>query len=160
MNGLGPLRLTHTRSVTPSWDRATASDWADVLATFPLFAGISKRRLRELARSATFAESAAGETIAFAGDRNDGLDVILGGRARTLANGGSPSRALGTGDSFSSGSATIVATSDVHVMKLPARDVEQLVRRRPARALGRASLTMRLRRLATRSVGAAWPTDT
>jgi len=123
-----------------SWDRPTASDWADVLATFPLFAGTSKRRLRELARSATLVEWAAGETIAFAGDRNDTLDVILGGRARTLANAGR--RELGTGDAFSSGSATIVATSDVHVMKLPARSVERLARRqahglRQRRAAGR-----------------------
>jgi len=132
-----------------SWDRPTASDWADVLATFPLFAWTSKRRLRELARSARFVESAAGETIAFAGDRNDTLDVILGGRARTLAN--ADSRTLGTGDSFSSGSATIVATSDVHVMKLPARAIERLTRRQ---AHGLRGLAPALPRSARRPLAA------
>ena len=145
MNELELLALAATRTVTRSWDRPTASDWAGVLATFPLFAGISKRRLRELARSATFTECAAGETIAFAGDSGDTLDVILGGRARTLASAGS--RTFGTGDSFSSGSATIVATSDVHVMKLPARYVEGLARRRPARSEAGRQSSFELRRV-------------
>ena len=37
-------------------DRSSDADWAEVLATFPLFAGVGKRRLRKLVRNATFAE--------------------------------------------------------------------------------------------------------
>ena len=37
-------------------DEPTAADWADVLATFPLFAGTPRRRLRALVEGATLAE--------------------------------------------------------------------------------------------------------
>ena len=61
MNELQILALMHARGIPERWDHPTAKDWAGVLAKFPLFTGVSKRRLRELARHATRAEFAPGE---------------------------------------------------------------------------------------------------
>jgi CRP-like cAMP-binding protein len=58
-----------------------------VLATFPLFTGVSKHRLRKLVRNATLAEFAPGETIILAGDPGEALYVILSGRAKTTSSG-------------------------------------------------------------------------
>ena len=33
------------------WRRPTVNDWVDVLARLPLFAGVSRRRLRKVARA-------------------------------------------------------------------------------------------------------------
>jgi hypothetical protein len=87
MNHLEGLALMHAHALPLRWYQPTPGDWADVLATFPLFTGISKRRLRKLARSATLAEFAPGETIVFAGDRGDALCVVLGGAAKTARPG-------------------------------------------------------------------------
>jgi signal-transduction protein with cAMP-binding, CBS, and nucleotidyltransferase domain len=57
---------------------------AEVLATFPLFAGVSKRSPRKLVQKTTFAEFAAGETVLSRGRSTDSLYVILGGAAKTL----------------------------------------------------------------------------
>jgi CRP-like cAMP-binding protein len=107
------------------WDHARPSDWAEVLATFPLFAGISKRRLRKLVGDATFAEYVPGDTVVQKGESGNVLYVILGGSARVL--GKPASRPLRTGDYFGElsllegapRSATVVAASELHVMQLP-----------------------------------------
>ena len=43
-------------------DHVSPGEWADILATFPLFDGIPKRRLRDLVRHATFATRPGGST--------------------------------------------------------------------------------------------------
>ncbi len=43
--------------------QVSSGDWADTLATFPLFEGIPKRRLRDLVRHATFAEYRPGDMV-------------------------------------------------------------------------------------------------
>jgi CRP-like cAMP-binding protein len=150
------------RGMPERWDQPTAKDWAGVLATFPLFTGVSTRRLRKLARHATCAEFAPGETIIFAGDRGNFLCLILGGHVRAVST--PASRTLGSGDYFGEvalidggpRSATVVAISHVHVMKLPASSVVRLARRHPAitlRMLG--ELTTRLRQLETQAARAA-----
>ena len=83
MHNLGHLALMQMPALQPQWDRPTAGEWTDVLATFPLFTGVSKRRLRKIARNGTLAEFAPGETIIFAGDADDMLYIILSGRAKT-----------------------------------------------------------------------------
>ena len=45
------------------WDHVSQSDWAEVLASFPLFSRIGKRRLRRLVRRATFAEYSPGDIV-------------------------------------------------------------------------------------------------
>ena len=161
MNSLEALALMHVRALPRRWDQPAPGDWADVLATFPLFAGIGKRRLRKLARSATLAEFAPGETIFFAGDRGDSLCIILGGEAKTIKPA---DRRFRTGDYFGelaviSGrprSATVVAASDVHLMKLPACRVLKLARRHSAIPLTMLkSLTTRLRQLEAEGTRAA-----
>jgi CRP-like cAMP-binding protein len=156
MNHLEGLALMHAHALPLRWNQPTPGDWADVLATFPLFTGISKRRLRKLARRATLAEFAPGETIVFAGDRGDALCVVLGGAAKTARPGGPGFR---TGEYFGevavlnrrARSAAVVATSNAHVMRLPARDVLKLARRHPELTLAiLKNVAAQLRRLENR----------
>src|SRR5204863_2713718 len=79
-------------------DRAGADDWAQVLAEFPLFSGISSRRLRKLAREGTVLEFAPGDEVVVRGGPGDSLYIILGGAAK--ASGKPGARTLGTGDYF------------------------------------------------------------
>jgi CRP/FNR family transcriptional regulator, cyclic AMP receptor protein len=135
MNGLEVLALMRIHAV--DHDRGSVTDWADVLATFPLFSGLSRRRLRKLVRGASFAEFAAGETVLLKGDSSDSLYVILGGGAKAVRR--HQTRELAMGDYFGefaliSGaprSATVVATEELFVMRLPARSVLQLAQKDP-----------------------------
>ena len=154
MSNLEPIALIHAHGLPRHSDQPTARDWADVLAGFPLFTGISKRRLRKLAREATLAEFAPGETIVLTGDRDDDLYIILGGEAKATSR--PAARALRTGDYFGEvalidgrpRSAAVVATSELHVMKLASSSVRKLARRHPAVALAMfENLATQLRRL-------------
>ena len=162
MNNLGYLALMQPHALQPQWDRPTAGDWASELAKFPLFTGVSKRRLRKIARNGTLAEFGPGETIVFAGDADDMLYVILSGRAKATSRGNR--RLLRVGDYFGElalidgrpGSATVVATNFVEVMKLPSRSVLELARRHPAFTLTiLKTVTTRLRRLEAEGARAA-----
>jgi CRP/FNR family transcriptional regulator, cyclic AMP receptor protein len=154
MYPLGLVALPDAARLAGSWDQPTPGDWADVLARFPLFAGVGRRSLRKLARHATFAEFAPGETITFAGDRGDSLYLVLGGKAAVISR--SAGQPLRTGDYFGElalidgrpRSVTVVARSNAHVMKLPSRSVLRLARRHPAITLTMlGDLSTRLRRL-------------
>jgi CRP-like cAMP-binding protein len=135
--------------LTPSWDDPSPGGWAKVLATFPLFSGVSRRQLRKLAREATFAEFAPGDIVVSNPESADSLYVILSGSARVL--GKPAARALRTGDYFGElallenapRSATIVASGELHVMRLPEQSFLRLAHAHPA-----ISLTM-LRNLST-----------
>jgi CRP/FNR family transcriptional regulator, cyclic AMP receptor protein len=137
MNNLELLALMHVHGLPRRWDEATPGDWAGVLATVPLFTGVSKRRLRKLARNATLAEFAAGEPIISAGDPGNWLYIVLSGHANTRSRG--DGRVLRSGDYFGElalidgrpRSTTVVAMSHVHVMKLASRSVLNLARRHP-----------------------------
>ena len=103
---------------------SVTSEWADLLATFPLFSGAGRRALRKLVEHACFAEFDAGETVVSKGDPADALFVVLSGSAETS---GTPDvRSLGTGDYFgevaylgdSKRSVTVVATAALHVMEV------------------------------------------
>jgi CRP/FNR family transcriptional regulator, cyclic AMP receptor protein len=162
MNNLELLALMHVRALPPRWDQPTPADWADVLARFALFTGVSKRRLRKLARDATLAEFAPGEAIIFPGDRAEWLYVILSGHAKTTSGG--DSRVLRVGEYFGEvalidghpRSATVVAMNDVHVMKLPSRPVLKLASEHPAITLTMLrDLTTRLRRVEAEGARAA-----
>jgi CRP-like cAMP-binding protein len=107
------------------WDHASRSDWAEVLATFPFFSGIAKRRLRKIVDHATFAEYGPGDIVIQKGASADSLYVILAGSAKVL--GKPASRSLRIGDYFGElslldgtpRSATVIAISELYVMKLP-----------------------------------------
>jgi CRP/FNR family cyclic AMP-dependent transcriptional regulator len=106
------------------WDHASDRDWADVLATLPLFEGVGKRDLRKIASDAEFAEFAPGDTVVATGAPPDFFYVILSGEATATAR--PASRTLMLGDHFGEmglldgnpRSASIVATSELHVMRL------------------------------------------
>src|SRR5262249_35862847 len=134
----------------------------NVLKTLPLFAGVSKRRLRKATRNARFAELAPRETVIFNGDDSNALYVILGGEAEVVTK--RAARTLRTGDYFGElamidgrpRSAPAVARSELHVMTIPARSVVELARRHPSVTLTMLeNLTTQLRRLETQAAGAA-----
>jgi CRP-like cAMP-binding protein len=140
--------------LTGDWNHAGPGDWAEVLGGFPLFAGIAKRRLRGLARQATLAEYSPGDIVIQKGEPGDSLYVILGGSAK--ARGKPAARTLRTGDYFGElglldsvpRSATVVATGELHVMKLPRRAFLRVARHEPSISLELASrLGSQVRRL-------------
>jgi signal-transduction protein with cAMP-binding, CBS, and nucleotidyltransferase domain len=104
---------------------ATSDDWARVLETFDLFAGVSRRRLRRLARSASIDSFSAGEIVLAHDEPNEWLYVILGGTAKHYGESGT--RRLGIGDAFGldvsrpglSASRLVVAAEELHLMTLP-----------------------------------------
>jgi CRP-like cAMP-binding protein len=115
-------------------DRASDRDWADVLTTFTLFAGVNKRHLRKLVRQASFSELARGESVLLNGLATDAFYVVLGGEAKILRPA---RRSIRTGDYFGELGVLggdprplhVVATQELHLMKLPRRPVIELARR-------------------------------
>jgi CRP-like cAMP-binding protein len=141
MNGLELLALLQPKAAMPPSDRPSAGDWADVLATFPLFAGASKRNLRKLVRKATFAELAPGDSILANGQNDDSLYVILGGAARSL--GKAAPGTLHAGDYFGELAvidgaprpATVFATQELQLMRVPRQSVVRLAEQHPGVAV-------------------------
>lgn len=117
-------------------ERASDGDWADVLATFPLFAGVGKRQLRKLVHSGRFAELARGERLDPIAAGTESLYVILGGEAQMLRP---TPRLMRTGDYFGElrvlgakpRSFHVVATQQLHLIKLPRQPLLELARRHP-----------------------------
>lgn len=151
------MNVLEATALLQSWqsvsrDAADRKEWARILADFRLFSSVRRRRLRKLVSTATFLELAPGDTI---GDApGDSIYIILGGRARTL--GDSPTRTLTIGDYYGdlsavgirARSATLVATGELHVMRLPRASVLRLARQEPDVSLAMISdLCARLRRL-------------
>jgi CRP/FNR family transcriptional regulator, cyclic AMP receptor protein len=139
------------------WNRAHPAKWAKVLAEFPLFAGVPKRRLRKLVTHAVPLEYVAGETVVWVGDPGDSLFVILSGSAK--AQGKPAAQTLKIGDYFgelalvdqSARSATVVATSELHVMRIPRRAVLGLAKQYPTISLRMVGgLGSQIRRLESR----------
>jgi CRP/FNR family transcriptional regulator, cyclic AMP receptor protein len=137
-------------------DQPSSRDWADVLATLPLFSSVPKRRLHRLARQATFAEFATGELVLARGGRGNSLYVILDGTAKAF--GRPNARTLRTGDHFGElalfdggpRSATVVALGELHVIVLPQPLVLRLARRQPEVSLALlGALSTQLRHLET-----------
>jgi signal-transduction protein with cAMP-binding, CBS, and nucleotidyltransferase domain len=103
----------------------TSDDWARLLETFALFAGVSRRRLRRLARSASIDSFSAGEIVLAHDEPSEWLYVILGGTAKQ--HGRSGTRTLGIGDAFGpdvfrrglSAPGLVVAAEELHLMGLP-----------------------------------------
>ena len=120
---------------------SVTGEWADVLATFPLFAGAGRRALRKLVEHACFVEFDKGDTVVAKGDPADALFVVLSGSAETT--GEPEARALERGDYFgelgylgdSSRSITVVATAALHVMEVPWDAFVRLARADPTVSL-------------------------
>ena len=138
--------------VNRNWDRATEADWAEVLAGLPLFSKLRQIKLRRIVRQAQFSEFAPGETVVVQGAPGDWFYVILGGEAKVVGKPG----VLRTGDYFGeialldggSRTATVVATSDLHVMRMPRALFLAVVEQNPDVALTLLTgLGARVRRL-------------
>ena len=131
MTGFEGLAVRH------DWNKASDRDWADVLAALPLFEGVGKRDLRKLAREAQFAEFSPGDTVVATGAPSHFFYVILGGDAKATAK--PAGRTLTTGDYFGEmgllegqpRSASVVAITDLHVMRLPQRTFDEAIARHP-----------------------------
>jgi CRP/FNR family transcriptional regulator, cyclic AMP receptor protein len=156
MNGTNVT--TPPLGLTGGWYQAGPADWAEVLADFPLFSGIAKRRLRGLVRHATFAEYGPGDVVIQKNEPGDSLYVILGGSAKV--RGKPAGRRLRTGDYFGElgllqgapRSATVVATGQLHVMKLPRDAFLRTARHEPGIALELlGTLGAQIRRLEARA---------
>jgi CRP-like cAMP-binding protein len=144
--------------LTGDWDRAEPGDWADVLAGFPLFSGIARRRLRALARQGTLEEYAAGDVVVQTGEAGDSLYIVLSGSAKV--RGKPAARTLRSGDYFGElglldgvpRSATIVATGQLHLMRLPRAAFLRIASHEPSIALAMATtLGSQIRRLEARA---------
>ena len=124
-------------TVKQDWNKVSDRDWAVVLADLPLFAGVGKRDLRTLARDAEFAEFGPGDTVVATGAPPRFFYVILGGEAKASAK--PAARTLTTGDYFGEmglldgepRSATVIALSELHVMRLSRRAFDDAVERHP-----------------------------
>jgi CRP-like cAMP-binding protein len=137
-----------------SWERPKTRDWEDVLRALPLFANLSGRHVRQVAKLAEFAEFAPGDFIVKAGEPGYAFFLILSGKAKVM---GKPrSRTLGPGDFFGEmalidgepRSATITAATEVHAMMLSRRPFLRMLQKEPRIALTlMAELASRVRRL-------------
>jgi CRP/FNR family transcriptional regulator, cyclic AMP receptor protein len=135
-----------------SWDRPTQRDWADVLGVLPLFTRLNKRQLRNLAKLAKIEDYSPSEPIVQTGDQGDSFYLVLEGRAHVAGK----SRTLGPADFFGEmalidggpRSATITATTQVRVMKLPRRAFLKALKQDPQIGLAiMETLAGRIRRV-------------
>jgi CRP-like cAMP-binding protein len=125
----------------------------NVLRALPLFSILSTRHLRQVAKLAQSVEFAPGDYVVAVGEPGDAFYLIVSGKAKVA---GKPrARALGPGDFFGEmglidgepRSATIVATTELHAMKLARSPFMKLLRQEPQVALALlAELAARVRR--------------
>ena len=138
--------------------RPTAIDWAEVLAGLPLFARVSKRRLRKIASLAQIQRFSPGDIVVQFGEPADAFYLILAGRAKVV---GKSRRTLGIGDYFGEmglidgepRSATIAAGAELETMKLARRPFLKLLEQEPQIAMSiMAELAGRIRSLERRPI--------
>ena len=119
-----------------------AAAWADVLATVPLFAGVSPRQLRKVAGTATTKRYADLTAIVRAGDPGDAFYVILDGHA-TVRKPGKRAIKLGPGDFFGElalldatpRTATVEADGEVLTMRLGCSAFQKVLESEPKVAI-------------------------
>ena len=147
-------RLTLPLLMQRSWERPKTRDWEDVLRALPLFANLSARHLRQVARLAQFAEFNPGDFIVQVGEPGQAFFLILSGRAKVL--GRRAARSLEAGDFFGEmslidgepRSATVMATPEVHTMKLARAPFLRMLQQEPRLAMSiLEALAARVRRL-------------
>jgi len=115
------------------------SDWVPVLAEVPLFASLSRRHLKRVAKLARTRRFASGTPIVRRGEAGAAFFVLLDGAARVLLPKGRPVR-LRSGDFFgemallddSPRSADVIADGEVLVMTISRSAFGKLLRSEPA----------------------------
>ena len=109
------------------------------LSGVPLFEGLSKRHLSQLAASADSASFSGGEAIVRQGGSGEILFVLIEGEAKVVRDGRIVARLL-PGDSFGEvsvvdggpRSASVFAETPVRAITVLRKTVEALIRREPA----------------------------
>ncbi len=130
------LPVTHI----PSAPEPTPSE--DALKHVPLFATLSKRRLRALARASVIGEYRDGENIVKAGTSGSDLYVILDGRVNVLQGGGIVAR-MAAGEMFGEISlldpgprtADVIAEGPTRCLHLSGRDFQDALEADPKLAI-------------------------
>jgi CRP-like cAMP-binding protein len=135
--------------------RLLKQDKIDLLARLPLFETCSQRELGQVASATVDTHRPAGTVLTREGQIGGVLFVLVEGRA-DVVRGGRRIQKLGPGDvvgelSLIDGqarSASVVATTDVHVLELTYKDFKKLVDKSPhfVRNLLRA-LSQRIREM-------------
>jgi CRP-like cAMP-binding protein len=137
----------------PSARSEVAHDWLGALEEVPLFADLSKRHLRRVAKLARIRRFAPGAALVRAGDAGRSFFVLLDGDAKVVRVGGR-ARRLGMGDYFGEmallddapRSADVIAEGEVLALTIDRPGFAKLLRTEPtlAQALLR-TLAARLR---------------
>ena len=136
----------------PSDPDRVGHDWLGTLGDVPLFAGLSKRHLRRVAKLARIRRFAPGSPMVRAGDAGRSFYVLLDGSAKVVRSG-ARSRRLGIGDYFGEmaliddapRSADVVADEEVLALTIDRAGFTKLLRAEPA--LAQALLRMLAGRL-------------
>ncbi len=121
------------------WQGLGEEPAARVLSAMPLFATLSRRRLKQIARKSEFAQFVPGDVVTKAGDEVEFFQVVLDGEAEVR---GEPRR-IRRGDHFGgsalldgkTSAATVVAAGDLELMRLPRCAFLELVKENPRIAL-------------------------
>ncbi len=120
-------------------DAGDASGWANVLAGVPLFAGLSRRHLRQVAGTGRIARFDNGTAIVRSGDLGDTFYVILDGEV-SIRRRGVSAIPLGMGSYFGemalldggARSASVVAAGQVTCLTIKRPRFLKLLRSEPA----------------------------
>ena len=118
--------------------RADKADWTDVLASVPLFEGLSKRHMRGIAKLAKIMRLAPFSQIVREGESADSFFLILDGTALVRPPGKRAVK-LGVGDFFgelalldnSPRSATVEAQNEVLLARIGRKDFLKLLEKEP-----------------------------
>jgi voltage-gated potassium channel len=117
--------------------------WVPVLESIPLFVAVPKRQLRKIAALTREARYRRGTAIVRAGEKGHDFYVVLDGAASVVRPRGLPSIPLGPGSYFGEmalidgevRSATVMAESDVHCLRLSRAPFLRLVKGEPEVAI-------------------------
>jgi CRP/FNR family cyclic AMP-dependent transcriptional regulator len=140
-------------------DRPLGKRGVDLLAQVPLFAGLSRRHLKQLAEHADLVSFQDRQTVVESGQPGGTFYVILEGEAR-VARGAKTLGRLGPGDFFGEISlldggprtATVVAASPLLALRIFKRSFDKVVSQEPAVASKILAVVARRLREAERSI--------
>ena len=138
---------------------ATNKQLLAVLAAVPLFEGLSRRQLKQIADLAEVASFMAGATLVKEGDAGDSFFVILTGEAKVRVRGRTVNRAI-PGDHFGEISlldggprtASVVSETPMTVLLIERLAFQKLLRKDPSLSMQLLKSMARLVRRVDRSL--------
>ena len=142
-------------------DRPLGKQGLDLLAQVPLFAGLSRRHLKQIAEHADEVAFREGETIVETGQPGGSFYVILEGEAKVARHGKTVGR-LGPGEFFGeislldggTRSATVTAATPVVAIRIFKRSFDRVVAKEPTVAAKILAVVARRLREAERTINA------